>query len=216
MSIHTKLCYSGPRDLKNPIEAVFSPRLGHCLSDHTSTSKEVQDRFGCSAGTVSNWIKAGCPHTKTPRATGGKPRTFFNLDEMALWVKQKRLNLSATGGGDTRSAAFRAGADTNSQDGRRKRIESIDVAREEAKLRKELAAAETAELNLEKMKAQLHSTDECKLQTMAKIARARAVLLGGPAVLSQDTVGDPEQDEALMAEWVHRALTELSTEEDDV
>ena len=159
---------------------------------------------------MSNWANQGCPHDKRPRPSGGRPQTWFDLDEVGLWVKNKRRTISV--GGDTRSYAARNGID-----GRRKdsAVADLDRAREEAKLRKELAAAEKAELELEKMKGELISTADVNSRDLAKIARARAVLLGGPSVLAQDTIGDPEADEALIKGWVYRALDELSRDEDE-
>lgn len=176
----------------------------------TATSADVQARFECSQSTVSTWVKDGCPHEKTPRPGGGRPLTLFNLNEVAAWVKVTQRNISATGGGDHKSFVYRhggTGKDTKAA------VADLDIAQQRAKLRKDLAAAATAELKLEEMRGLLVSTEDVKLESLAKIARARSVLLGGPAVLAQDTVGDPEHDEALLSEWVHRALKELSTEE---
>ena len=164
------------------------------------------ERFNVSRPTVSSWVKAGCPHDKI------KNRTFFNLKEVSLWVKQERRALSDTGGGDHRSLKSKLGG--LSEKDKLVAATDIELAQARAKLRKDLAAAEKAELDLEERKGQLISREEMQLQVLAKIARARAVLLGGPGVLSQDTTGDQEHDEELLSDWVHRALTELSTDED--
>lgn len=175
-----------------------------------ATSKDVQARFDCSQPTVSSWVKAGCPHDKAPREGGGRPITLFDLDEVAQWVKKTRRNISPTGGGDHSSFAYRQGFD----DADRTPVQELDIAQQRAKLRKDLAAAEKAELELDKIKGLLLDAEEVKMGQLARIARARAVLLGGPATLAQSTTGDPEQDEPLLAEWVHRSLTALSEEDE--
>ena len=181
------------------------------MPDRTASSKAVMARFDCSQSTVSSWIRAGCPHTKEKRESGGRPRTLFDLDEVAQWVKKERRNISPTGGGDHSSFAYRQGLDNPDKTA----IADLDVAQQRAKLRKDLAAAEKAELELDKLKGMLLDAEDVKLGQLARIARARAVLLGGPAVLSQNTLGDPEADEKLLAEWVHRALLALSEEDDE-
>jgi len=172
-----------------------------------ATSKDVQARFDVQPPAVSRWVKAGCPHDKI------KNRTFFNLDEVAAWVKVHRKNLGEVGG-DRRSLSYRMEKGTRSEKEKLTAAQDIEMAQARAKLRKDLAAAETAELKLEHMKGQLLSKEEVEQATLSKIARARAVLLGGPSVLAQDTTGDQAHDESLLKEWVHRALTELATEEE--
>lgn len=177
----------------------------------SANSKAVMARFECSQPTVSSWVKAGCPHTKEPREGGGRPQTLFDLDEVAQWVKKTRRNISPTGGGDHSSFAYRQGLESPDKTA----VADLDIAQQRAKLRKDLAAAEKAELELDKLKGLLLDSAEVKMGQLARIARARAVLLGGPAVLAQETKGDPEHDETILAEWVHRSLLALAEEDDE-
>jgi hypothetical protein len=175
----------------------------------TASTKDVMERFGLTKTQVASLVKQGMPHDTKPRPGGGRPNNLYNLEEVSLWVKRRRKELKH--GGDRRSAGFKHG---NGESNKKASdtLAEIEIEHARAKLRKDLAAAEKNELLVEQLKDSLISREDVQLEMLAKIARARAVLLGGPSVLAQDTTGDQEHDEELLSEWVHRSLTELATD----
>lgn len=173
--------------------------------NHRKTSlKVVADHFSVTKATIGNWIRAGCPHDRP----GGTPKSppKFDLDEVSVWVKKTGRRVRH--GGDSRSLAKRLNLDPGSEG------ESLTIEQAKAKLRKDLAAAEKAEMELERLRGELLDAEEVKQGQLDRIARARAVLLGGPASLAPDLEGLAQDEiEERLRDWVHQSLMELASDE---
>lgn len=178
-------------------------------TERTATSRDLMDRFQVTRPTITSWIEAGCPHER--EGEGSRAPLRFDLDEVVQWVKTTGRTMRR--GGDRRSLSFRSGSDN--QNGTNGTINQIELEHAEAKLRKDLAAAEKAEMELDRLRDKLLDADEVKMGHLDRIARARAVLLGGPSSLAPDLVGlDQPAIEARLKDWVCLSLAELASEGD--
>ena len=173
----------------------------------TATTRDLMKKYGVTRPAISGWIEAGLPHDRLGEGTRGELR--FDLEETAGWVRstgramkrgrrsnlQRKLDQNPAASGD---------------------VARIELEHAEAKLRKDLAAAEKAEMELDTLRGKLLDAEEVKQGHLDRIARARAVFLGGPASLGPDLVGkDLPEIEAVLRDWVYQGLTELATEGDD-
>ena len=166
----------------------------------TSTAADVMKRYGCTQPTVSNWAKDGCPHSRAN--SGGRSPLLFDMDEVAAWVKKTRRKIKKLS--------------RNDDDGEDSQREHIDLMHARAKYRKDLAAAEKAELELERLHGRLISAEDVKQGQLDRIARARAVLCGISASIAPDLVGlDEPEIEQMVKNAIYAALTELSREVDE-
>ena len=161
------------------------------------------DRYTVKRPAISAWIEAGLPHERIGPGTRGELR--FDLEEVAAWVK-------TTGRAARRGRGKKAGL-TGQQNAT---LTTIEIEHAEAKLRKDLAAAEKAEMELDRLHDRLLDADEVKQGHLDRIARAKAVLLGAPASLSPDLVGlEQIEIEARLSDWICLALAELASEGND-
>lgn len=180
-------------------------------SSHHSTLRDVCKHFDVSESAVRKWLREGVPCQKGPKKNSP---LMFSLDEVSAWIKATGRNLR--NGGDRRSPTFKLKRGPGRP---RKEVSDIEIEHAEVKLRKDLAMAEKAELELEVRKGELLEAAEVKQGHLDRIARARAVLLGGPSTLASDLVGlEVPEIEARLQEWVYQSLNELATDglqEDD-
>lgn len=164
------------------------------------TTDDLIDELGITKRSVNRWLAAGLPHDETPN---GKR---FNLDEVHTWMLDN-------GRGTSRGRQFGQLQGPGGHD-----IENMDAieTKEEllkAKLRKEIAQATRYELDVQQRRGELLEKSEVERGRLDRIARARAVLLGGPPTLAADLEGlNLEERERRIREWVLEALGELSRE----
>ena len=188
-------------------------------STRTVTTKEVMEHFDVKAHTISGWINNGAPHTRIGAGKRGELR--FDLAELSQWVRtagrkfrRGRGKKGPGSGGDRhslRAKLERQGINPNSEAG----LGALEIERQhaEAKLRKDLAAAEKAEMELERLRGQLLDAEDVKQGHLDRIARARAVLMGGPASLAPDLeMQTAEVIESRLRDWVFQSLHELASD----
>lgn len=167
-------------------------------TDRTSSTADVMERFGVTQPTVSNWTRGGCPHSRD--GEGRRAPLLFDLDEVSRWVKKERRTVVKA---------------SQSDDSGTSELDLLEVQHARAKYRKDLAAAERSELELDKARGKLVDTEEVKQGQLDRIARARAVLLGIPSSLAPDLVGeDLVEIERTLTDAIYGALTELSKDPD--
>lgn len=127
--------------------------------------------LGASESAVYRWKRAGCPHVDRD---GG---IWFDPAAVSEWIKSRGIKPGARGrpvGG----AGGAAGEDEDVRD---------DLL--SAKLRKELAFAERAELDVAARKGELMPRAEVEQSTIARILEVRAALLGLAARVTPRVVG---------------------------
>lgn len=188
------------------------------MSDHVrnATTRDVADKYGCSMPAVKLWRDAGMPCEK--RGTN----YYYDLDEVSAWIRKTgRGYRIGQLGGDTKSLSSKAlvpdedgnppkrgpGRPPKAPPSEREAAFNLELEHKEAKLRKDLAAAERAELELEKLRGLLVPADEVKEQQLARIAYARARLIGIPATMAPYI---SEEAQGLLRDRIFDALEELS------
>lgn len=194
------------------------PSDAETVPDRTATAGDVQERFRVTQQTVSQWVKAGCPHSR--KGSGLRAPLVFDLEEVSRWVKQTGRTLRR--GGDRKSLLFKlrgergAAPDGEPAAEEVSNLTSIELAHAEAKLRKDVAAAELAELELERRKGLLLDAEEVKQGQLARIARAKAILMSIPSGMA-NVLADlqPHEIEPILRERVIGALQQLATDDEE-
>ncbi|MGX1098864.1 terminase small subunit [Amorphus sp. MBR-141] len=160
--------------------------------------QELADILGYSLPTISAWIEAGVPVV----THGGRGKAYeFNTEEVVAWLLERERNLRK-----------RDAAAANGEDG-----EPINIDR--AKLRKELAQARQAELNLAKDMDLVKPVAMIAKVISDEIANARQRLLSIPNRLRphfQMAISDSVQVSHLVAkteELVREAMLEIRSHE---
>jgi phage terminase Nu1 subunit (DNA packaging protein) len=124
-----------------------------------ASTKDVCDAFGVSRRTVTKWAGSGCPHEK---ARGGNR---FDLRAVQRWREERdRANADAGVGGTPPPVA------PGTRD-----------ALNEAKLRKETAAARRVELIVGKLEGELVERAEVEAAFVRACAAFRSLVLAVPA-----------------------------------
>lgn len=167
--------------------------------ERTASTADVMARFDVTQPTVSNWTRDGCPHSRD--GEGKRAPFLFDLDEVSRWVKRERRSIVKASRDDSAESS---------------EIATLELTHARAKCRKDLAAAEKAELELDKARGKLVDVEEVKQGQLDRIARARAVLLGIPSSLAPDLAGESVEDiERCLSDAIHNALMELSKDPDE-
>lgn len=162
---------------------------------------EVAEIFGYSLPTVDSWIKDGLPS----RQAGAKGVPWqFDSAEVHAWLIKKARNTRRTRGnsfGDEREG----GAE----------IPDGWVGIDEAKRRKEVANAKSAELDLAKSLGAVAPIEMISKTLSDEVAKARAKMLSIPTRFrptAQLHAASPDKAKKLVAavdELIHAALTEI-------
>lgn len=163
---------------------------------------EVAETFGYSLPTVDSWIKDGLPSRQ--QGAKGVPWQFDSAEVHAWLVKKARATRR------TRGNAFgdeREGGEGETPEGW--------VGLDEAKRRKEVANAKSAELDLAKSLGAVAPLDMIAKTLSDEVAKARAKLLSIPTRFrptAQLHAASAEKAKKLVAavdELIHAALTEI-------
>lgn len=162
------------------------------------------EELGVVKRTLTRWLQAGLPHEINEHG-----RRRYNMDEVRQWMQENSRT-----GIKGRVVGMIQGPGGVSLEG--DNPEFTGDIREDllrAKLRKEIAQASKHELDVMQRRGELLEKAEVERGRLDRVARARAVLLGGPATLAADLEGlDLERRERRIKEWVIEALEELSRE----
>lgn len=162
------------------------------------TSAQVCKELGINERTLRDWCNNhGCPrHGKTHKYR-------YDPDEIRQWMDEQRRT----------GHRGRVAGELQGPGGVSLEVEDVRQELLHAKLRKELAVAAKHELDVQKKRGEVLDAAEVERQNLDKIARVKAVLLGGPATLAVDLEGlDVEGRENAIRTWVESALKELASE----
>lgn len=178
--------------------------------DDSVSLKAAAKHFKVSTETVRNWMKdRGMPFYK---GEDRNDRVWISITEMSQWVRDMKREIKH--GGDRRSPAAiarRTGGEAAAQ-----HLTTIEAQHAEAKLRKDLAAAQKAEIELARLEEKLLDAEDVKRGQLERIAHARAVLMGIPASVAPDLVDlQAPEIEAMLRDQIHLALMALSKEDID-
>lgn len=193
------------------------------MIERTLSTPEAAQLLGISEASLKAWIKLGAPHDKAP--LGSRRHAYrWNPSEVRDWARS--LGLGRGHGGDrtgvTVRQRLRAGLKKEASDSGQglalnstaPELDAIADERSVAKLRKDLALAERAEVELDAMRARLLDAGEVRIGIRARQDHARRILLeeGDLAALAEALVGrDQAGVESTMQAWVHERLTQLAS-----